>query len=232
MEQENNIVEQRSLEWFLSRWGKFSSSQIGLLMSKGRNGAEFSQTAMSYIFDIAAQRDVNPDFLSLEVGEDGACPFEILLARSKSSSREMLWGSDMEKFAADAYSKLTGNTVEQDGFRLHKSGLYGGSVDGVVFDKIGSKIAILEIKCPAAKQHLINRQLKTADDLMNENLQYYLQIQMNIELHNVEYGVFVSYDLTSRNPINILHIPRNQEIIYKAMERIEKANKIVNSLIA
>ena len=54
------MSEQGTLEWQRMRLGKFSGSNIHKLMGKARNKSDiFSQTALTYIKEVAAERCLN-----------------------------------------------------------------------------------------------------------------------------------------------------------------------------
>lgn len=57
---------QHSIEWFRKRLGNFTGSQIGLLMKKGRSDY-FSDTAKTYIYQVASERDMNPEIINDDV---------------------------------------------------------------------------------------------------------------------------------------------------------------------
>ena len=57
---------QHSLSWFRQRIGKISGSNVGLLMKSSRNGI-FSDTAKSYIFQVAAERAMNPEIVNDDI---------------------------------------------------------------------------------------------------------------------------------------------------------------------
>ena len=57
---------QHSIEWFRKRLGNFTGSQIGLLMKKGKSDY-FSDTAKTYIYQVASERDMNPEIINDDV---------------------------------------------------------------------------------------------------------------------------------------------------------------------
>ena len=57
---------QHSIEWFRKRLGNFTGSQVGLLMRKGRTDY-FSDTAKTYIYQVASERDMNPEIVNDDV---------------------------------------------------------------------------------------------------------------------------------------------------------------------
>ena len=57
------MINQGSPEWHRQRIGLFTSSKIADLMVKGKS-SEFGDTAMSYIYRVAAERTLSDEFLS------------------------------------------------------------------------------------------------------------------------------------------------------------------------
>lgn len=52
---------QHTLEWYRKRLGKITGSRVGDLMKTSRKKDEmFGDTAKSYIYQLAAERDMNP----------------------------------------------------------------------------------------------------------------------------------------------------------------------------
>ena len=50
---------QHSLNWYRVRLGKFTGSQVGRLMKRGKGGEYFAKDAMSYITEVVAERMLN-----------------------------------------------------------------------------------------------------------------------------------------------------------------------------
>ena len=57
------MIKQGTPEWHKERLGLFTSSHLSDLMVKGKN-SEFGDTAMSYIYKVAAERTLADEFLS------------------------------------------------------------------------------------------------------------------------------------------------------------------------
>ena len=58
-------VEQRSLDWYRLRCGHITGSKVADIMKSGRKKDEvFSDTAKSYLFQVAGERMFNPTFLN------------------------------------------------------------------------------------------------------------------------------------------------------------------------
>ena len=97
-------------------------------------------------------------------------------------SADMLRGTELEPQARLVYEMENEVEVEQVGFRLHESGLYGGSCDGLIGDT-----GMIEIKCPKATTHI--------DYLENGKMPttYFQQVQGYLLIYGREWCDFFSY---------------------------------------
>ena len=117
--------KQRSDEWFSSRLGRVTASQVTKVMAK-RKGA----SRESYMMQIIAERLTG-------------------ISTSIPTTQAMQWGVDNEDSARAAYERETGIFVEETGFHVHSNiDGFGASPDGLAED------GLLEIKCPATTTHI------------------------------------------------------------------------------
>ena len=92
-------VEQRSLKWYRNRVGHITGSKVADIMKSGRKKDEaFSDTAKSYLYQIAGERLFNPDFLN----DDDI--FQDYIDQVSVNTKAMQWGADME-YQAKAFFK-------------------------------------------------------------------------------------------------------------------------------
>lgn len=246
---------QRTDSWYLLRKGKLTASEIYILLANHREDmteeeieqfkkdnpksrvrtkdVPFSQGTFSYLDGKIAEQFM-PNDAFLEYMEDCA-----------PHSRAMDWGTLMEDSARSRYQNDTGNEVLDAPFVPLKGfeKFAGGSPDGII--RSGG---IIEIKCPFSPAiHLKHFLYETADDLKEDNLQYYCQIQYNMICVEREFGAdvpfgdFISYDprISKSKQLKVLHIPKDEEIQTQLLERTElaveyfkeKINKISNAKI-
>nr|DAR09404.1 MAG TPA: Exonuclease [Caudoviricetes sp.] len=246
---------QRNASWYLSRKGKLTASEIYILLANHREDMTedeleqfkkdnpksrvrtkeipFSQGTFSYLDGKIAEQFM-PDNAFLEYMED-----------CSPRSRAMDWGTLMEDSARSRYQEETGNEVLDAPFVPLKGfeKFAGGSPDGII--RSGG---IIEIKCPFSPAiHLKHFLYETADDLKEDNLQYYCQIQYNMICVEREFGVdvtfgdFISYDprISKSKQLKVLHIPKDEEVQKQLLERTElaveyfkeKINKISNAKV-
>jgi len=110
---------QRTVEWHQRRLGKPTASRFGDI--KPGRGTKWSQTTMTYMFELLAER---------------------LTGQWKQAYGPAVdWGTEHEDEAREAYEAHTGKTVNRYAF-AERDGL-GGSPDGLVGDD-----GCIEIKCP------------------------------------------------------------------------------------
>lgn len=88
------MIEQRTNEWYIQRLGMFTASKFGKLLNTKRGGVGFGDTAMAYIYEVAAERQLKKQFLN----GDG---FELYLSRTEKNlsrcSGEMITRTWQEK---------------------------------------------------------------------------------------------------------------------------------------
>ena len=101
-----NEFEQHSLGWHRSRLGCYTGSCIGKLMKENRQGG-FSDTAMSYIYQVAATRYMNDRIVSSDK------LFGEYLEAVNVETKAMRWGTEQEAHARRLYAKRTGYTVTE-----------------------------------------------------------------------------------------------------------------------
>lgn len=105
-------ADQRSLDWFRCRLGNITGSSVGLLMKSGRSDM-FSDTAKNYIFQVAAERAMNPEIVNDDIA------FAEYLSAVNVESKAMRFGTEQEASARDLYSRLTGRHIVEVGSCKH-----------------------------------------------------------------------------------------------------------------
>lgn len=230
---------QRTDDWYLTRKGKLTASEIYILLANHKEDmteeeleqfkkdnpksrvktkeVPFSQSTFTYLDGKVAELFM-PDNAFLEYMED-----------CSPKSRAMDWGTLMEDSARTRYQEETGNEVLDAPFVPLKEfeKFAGGSPDGII--RSGG---IIEIKCPFNPAvHLKHFLYETADELKEDNLQYYCQLQYNmlcVERETgieVPFGDFISYDpRTSKSKqLKVLHVAKDEKLQKELMERTNLA---------
>ncbi len=204
---------QRTTEWYVSRKGMITASEIFNILVKGKTkDAVFGKTALSYLNEKIAERFMDEE------------QFIFYCEDVKRSSPAMRWGNEYEDTAREVYEMATGKTVMDEPFQKLKGydDYVGGSPDG----RLSTMDGIIEIKCPYNPAvHLEHLSWKDPKDLLVGNPQYYGQVQTNMLITGTEYCDFISYSPLYRNKMDlgILRIPKDEEYLNTLMERIDLA---------
>lgn len=185
-------MEQRSEEWFAQRRGKVTASRIGDILSTLRNG-NWAASRKNYAAQLVTER---------LTGKDPE-PF---------INEHIQWGIDQEAPAREAYTKATGNAVEEVGFVDHPTiGLAGASPDGLIGEE-----GLVEIKCPTTATHierLLGAEIPEA---------YRLQMLWQMACTGRRWCDFVSFDP---------RLPEDMQVFIQRFERDDKEVKHVENEI-
>lgn len=165
------MIEQRTAEWLEARRGKITASQVYKLINTKNPDAPFSETAMTYMHRLIAERmGAAIDELNLEVLE---------------------YGKEQEPYARQAYRNKTDRLVFDAPFRtLEQYDFIGASPDGLSFpddDPLQSPYLGQEIKCPVKEEKHVAYMLGKMPK------EYYAQMQLNMLVQNVNKWDFISY---------------------------------------
>jgi putative phage-type endonuclease len=172
-------------EWFEARRGKITSSIIGKITKKRKDG-KYSDERQNQLLRIVAE------ILTGQVAEE-------------VTAKALAWGKDNEPKARAAYEVLTGNLVEEVGFAQHPTIPYvGGSPDGLV-----GTDGLIEIKCP----YNFTVHLETIlDGTMPE--EHAAQVQANLWVTGRKWADFISFDPRfNENFLFVQRIERNEKFI-------------------
>ena len=220
-------IEQRSLDWFRCRIGCVTGSKIGDLMKSGKKKEQiFGETALSYIFKIAAERMINPVFI-----EDDDL-FGQYIESQQIYSKAIVWGQEQEDNAKDLLMRKNPEWELADVSSCKHDTIphFAASPDAIIYDR--KKLMIGEIKCPSVHtfvRYLV--EIKDAESLKKVQPDYFYQMQAEMACTNAESGIFVAYCPWLVKPIHIVPIERDEEAIKAIEERVVKANEIVEQII-
>lgn len=231
---------QRSDKWFAARLGNVTGSEAEKAVRA--TGLEAKHAAIRKMFNMASvsakfkTSDEYTELISLpgfelfEKAEFELPDNDTRIAYRKSRvierltgmppedkfiSKAMLWGQMNEKLAVAKYQMETGNKVDEAFFLLHPELRCGASPDGHVTDCVTGELGVLEVKCLESHNHLykIMRTQEVPDD-------YFVQMQMEMWLANVDYCDFVGYDsrLPGKLDIFIKRVKRDDFYIDNVLE--------------
>lgn len=219
-------IEQRSLDWYRVRMGYFSASQVGELMVKGRSkDAVFGQSALSYIYQIAGERDFNPNLLENDF------TFETYVEQTNVTTKAMEWGTEWENVARTEYAKKYGAEVCEAGSFIHKHIPYfSASPDGIINLADGNK-AGLEIKCPVIKTYkMYQNEINDAEGLKKVKPVYYWQVIAQMMCCGFEYVDWMAYQPWLSHPIHVVRIMPDEDAFKELGERVLLANEYINKI--
>ncbi len=217
--------DQRSLNWFRARLGNFTGSRCGDLMKSGRAKAEiFSETAKSYIAQVAAERWMNPAI----VNDDEL--FTQYLEYVKVTSRAMQFGTEQEDSARRLFERLAGYPVAEPSSCKH-DGIehFAASPDGLVMVDY-RPAACLEIKCPQQATFVKYLSVKDGPTLLAANPTYYWQTLAEMSCTDTDLCYFAVYCPWQTSPMHIAVIERNHDDEALLLERIRKANELIEEM--
>lgn len=213
------MIKQGTTEWHKERLGLFTSSHLSDLIVKGKN-SEFGDTAMSYIYKVAAERTLADEFLT-------GAGFEMYLERMDMTSKSIRWGKDFEDMAREKLSELLGLTVNEAEF-IKVTDYFGGSSDGWLEND--ELIVPIEIKCPTPGVFKQYSKIESAEQLYKVSKAYYYQCLGHMMEYKSNSCLFVAFDPMQRKSLHIVEIDRVDEVIEEIDNRLFKANYLVNEI--
>lgn len=214
--------EQRTLEWYRARLGYITGSQVGSLMKSGRTKDKvFSDTALTYLYQLAGERSLNPEI----VKDDNM--FTFYLEQTTSQSKAMRFGTEQEENARAMYVDITGREVKEVGLCHHPQIKYlASSPDGITAD--GDVMGCVEIKCPTLSTYSkYVAEIHDNESLKKVNPDYYYQCQNHMACTEAQFCDFIVCCPFVENPIHIVRIQRDEDAIALIMERVELAEQII-----
>ena len=222
-------TEQRSLEWQRCRIGYITGSRVADIMATGRNGADFSVTAKSYLYQIAGERLFNPDILH----NDDA--FQGYIDHTTYTSKPIAWGIEQEDCAKHLYMKMNepnGELMPLSSCRHDTIPYFSASPDGAVYGRDGGDFRIIEVKCPNINTYMKYRSLVSdAASLKETEPKYYWQMMAEMSCTGTHSGVFIAYCPWLSKPIHWANIERNEDDVKLMEQRVILANQFIDSTI-
>ena len=197
-------VIQRTEAWILCRLGKVTASRINDVMASLKNGGE-AASRKNYRAQLVVERLTGQKQDSFTNGA-------------------MMWGTEQEPFARQAYEFFTGSDVVEVGFIDHPTiPMSGASPDGL----IGAD-GMLEIKCPNTATHI---EWLLAGTVPAEHLK---QMQWQMECAGRKWCDFVSYDprLSVDLQLFVVRCDRDETLISEISKSVVKLLDEVSATVA
>lgn len=224
-------IEQRSLDWFRSRIGSICGSKISDIMKTGRKKDDiWSDTAKSYLYQVAGERMFNPVFLN----DDDV--FNDYLAQTSFTSKAMQWGIDQESEAISLYKQLEhpdDELVDVSSCKHDTIPHFAASPDGLIyFDRPNGKFKVLEVKCPNVSTFMRYRaEIHDGESLKSVKPEYYWQVMAEMDCTGASCATFITYCPWLSKPIHWADIERNEDDIKLMEERVVLANEFIQNII-
>ena len=224
-------VEQRSLEWHRMRCGCITGSKVSDIMKSGRKKDEvFSDTAKSYLFQVAGERMFNPTFLN----DDGI--FQDYIDQVSVNTKAMQWGADMEDQAKACFCQLPQNEgieiTDVSSCKHDTIPYFAASPDGAIYGRDGGDIKIIEVKCQNINTYMKYRTLiHDASSLKETEPKYYWQMMAEMSCTGAKSGIFIVYCPWLSKPIHWAEIERVDDDIELMEQRVIIANDFINKII-
>jgi len=213
---------QNSRAWDKIRLGRFTGSGLGKLFTEPRSKADkdagnMSQTAMTYI-------------------EEKATEIITSEAQGEFSSKATDWGNEWEEHAILELGKHLGcdadNIEMKPRFVLYHD--YSGASPDAYF-RISEQKYGGEVKCPYnSTVHLRRlRTLDTAQDLKDNEPDYYWQIQANIFFNKIPVWYFGSYDprFPVEKRLKVVEVFAVPDDIEQMLIKLDKAVKLRDEIV-
>lgn len=221
------MIEQRTTEWKQQRLGYFTGSCIGKLMTGTRSDkSAFGDSAMSYIYSVASERNLNEKVIADET------IWQMYDEQVSAWSKAIQFGIDWEPEARKMYAKVTGNKVIETGSVEHPTIQFlSASPDGIIETEDGEQ-GVLEIKCPIPSVFM--EYCDTVFDnasLKKTKSEYFYQTQTEMFVTGASFCDFVVFNPFMKNRMHIVRITPDNGVFEAIKERVEKANNIIASIL-
>jgi hypothetical protein len=223
-------AEQRSADWQRARLGYITGSEISKIMQKGRS-SDFSQTAMTYLHEKAAERCLISDIMF-----DDEVYQEYAYQNLTQASRAMQFGTQYEDVARSLFAQIAEVDIVEVSTCRYKDAdmMLSASPDGL-YHKQDNVLRAVEIKVPKVNTYMEYRsQIHDAQSLLKVKPEYYWQTMCEMACTDAQSVAFVVYNpfIECNNQLHIVQIERDEQAIAQMLERVQLANSVIDSIIA
>ena len=200
-------------------------------MKCGRNKkTPWSETALSYIYQIAGERLFNHDFLN----DDDI--FQDYIDQVSVNTKAIQWGADMEDKAKACFCQLPQNEgieiADVSSCKHDTIPYFAASPDGAIYGRDGEDLKIIEVKCPNINTYMKYRTLiHDAASLKEVEPKYYWQMMAEMSCTGAKGGIFIVYCPWLSKPIHWAEIERVEDDIKLMEDRVILANDFINEII-
>ena len=229
-------IEQRSLDWFRCRIGNITGSKVADIMKSGRKKDElFSETAKSYLYQIAGERLFNPTFLN----DDDV--FQDYLDQTSYTTKSMQWGVEQEDAAKSLFISMNNGDGDKELVYAEISSCrhdtihhFAASPDGLIYRRGEEGRHTMEVKCPNLNTYMKYKTLITdATSLKEVEPKYYWQVLAEMSCTGAVGAYFIAYCPWLTKPIHWISIEREDvtDDIKLLEERVVLANHMIDEII-
>lgn len=221
-----NDAMQNTDQWLKDRLGKWNASAIGDLMGKGRKKDElFSQTALSYIYDVASQRDL------IQAYKDDDTLWEIYQQQVSVNNKHMQWGHENEPLAIEEYERMTGRICVETG-RLDHPTIPHFSASPDRLSQEGIYPIVVEVKSPLPKTYMkYKAEIHDNASLLAVEPKYFYQVQAQLMATGYAEADFICFCPFLKHPLHIVRIIADREVQEEIEYRIREAEKIIDNIL-
>lgn len=219
-------VMQNTDQWLKDRLGKWNASAIGDLMGKGRKKDElFSQTALSYIYDVASQRDL------IQAYKDDDTLWEIYQQQVSVNDKHLQWGHENEPIAIEEYERATGRICMETA-RLDHPSIPNFSASPDRLSQEDGWPIVVEVKCPLPKTFIkYKAEINSNGTLLSVKPMYFYQIQAQLMVTGYSEADLVCFCPFLKSPLHIVRIIADREAQKEIAFRISEAEKIISNIL-
>lgn len=234
------MTEQRTLDWYVQRLGKITSSGIEALIKDHKEPMTEQELAewkaanpkSRVTTKVVPFSDATYTYLDTRVLEN-YLPLKSSDQYSKNIVQEYIeerqihtkavdYGTLMESAAREKYAEVMGYEVYEVGFIPYEKypNLVGGSPDGMIREEPG----IIEIKSPwTLEKHLLHLLYEKPEDLLENEPVYYWQCVGNMLFTDTQFCDFISWCpyVSLSKQLKVLRIPRTDYDIKLLSDRID-----------
>jgi len=184
-------MDQRSPEWYAARCGSLGASQLNEALATTKNGWG------------ASRENIKNRIIAERLTGVPAESFQ---------NAAMIWGTETEPAARQAYEAATGVFVDEMGIAFHPVLKYThASPDGLVGDD-----GLIEIKCPNTTTHIETLRVKKAPS------KYINQMLWQMRCTDRQWCDFVSFDprLPEHLQLFVVRVERDDAAIQQLEEKV------------
>lgn len=223
----NTNAAQRTPDWFRQRLGKITGSMAGVLMKEGRGGT-FTDTARSYLYQLAAERTMNPEIVMDDM------LFGDYLEQTETTSKAMRFGTEQEPEAREWYMLTTGRRVVETGSVSHPSiPHFASSPDGFFYDEAAGEKGCIEIKCPNQSTFMRYRtEVHDGESLLKVKPEYFYQCMSHMMVTGAAWCDFVAWCPFQSEPLHIVRVLPDGKVFDEMERRILLADEFIGNVVS